>query len=223
MIMFVYFLMTSITTSTQFRGIPGPKGRQNIVAVSAFSYRSLDIFPRLGTGKDMSEVFSNSITPVAAEGEAGSSRNSSVSPQDDECSMEILEHSMESLVVSYSSEEGILMGEISQGLEVDVAEQLEPDVDLDSAIDIGDSEALIAANEGKVANRDYIAKVQEGAGDGSKEVAKRGKKRRISSRRTRKVNLSDGDRVICEIAGVQVTLVTSYSCRLVMGPGNGIC
>lgn len=99
---------------------------------------------------------------------------------------------MESLVVvSDSSEEGILMAEIPRVPEVVAAEQLEPDLDIGDE----DSEAFIAANEGEVPNEN----------DSSKEVAEKRKKRPISSRRTRRVKLSDGDRVICEIAGVQVT------------------
>lgn len=149
----------------------------------------------------MCEVASTAITPVAGVGEAASSRSFSRSPGDNEEpreSVEILERSLESLVVSDSSEEGILMGRIPRGVEGDGAEQLDEECE--------DREVLIAANESEVANSAFKAEEQEGGG---KEATEKRKKRRISSRRTRTVKLSDSGRVYCEIAGVQVTLVTS--------------
>lgn len=146
----------------------------------------------------MCEVASTAITPVAGVGEA---RSFSRSPGDNEEpreSVEILERSLESLVVSDSSEEGILMGRIPRGVEGDGAEQLDEECE--------DREVLIAANESEVANSAFKAEEQEGGG---KEATEKRKKRRISSRRTRTVKLSDSGRVYCEIAGVQVTLVTS--------------
>jgi hypothetical protein len=153
----------------------------------------------------MSENFSGSILRADGGEEAERrSRSSSGSPGANERStnsVEILEHSMESLVVSDSSEEGILMGEIPGGTEGVVAEQLEGGGSFS-----GDdsNEVIIAANEAEVANSDRKAELQDGEGSKVKR-----KKRRISSRRTRTVKLSESDRVICEIAGVQVTLVTS--------------
>lgn len=148
----------------------------------------------------MSEVFSSSITPARGGEGAGSSRSTSPGEEAEDMprGTEILEHSLESLVISDStSEEGILMGAISQ--ELHGIEQLEFDPE-DGSVTL-DTEAFIAVDEGEVAN---------GEQSSDKEPAKK-KKRRISSRRTRAVKLSDCDRVICEIAGVLVGMLQLHA------------
>lgn len=117
-----------------------------------------------------SEKLITDINSPQAQREEGSSRGSSP-----DMARPILEHSMESLIISDSSEEGTPTG---LELELESADQLE--------VDIGEEES----------------KASEGAQGG---VKTKGKKRRISSRRARKISLTSSDRVVCNKAGVQVT------------------
>lgn len=107
--------------------------------------------------------------------------------------VEILERSMDSLIVSDSSEDGgILAGKAPEDA-VDVGPDLVAVPDTDSIVeDEGDSSELILKEEPP----------REG-------VKSKKNKRRISSRRARKISLSSSDRAVCKIAGVEVTLATT--------------
>lgn len=118
------------------------------------------------------------------EGEGGGSRSSSPDPGK---SAEILEHSLESLIVSDSSEECTA----AQGFEAEgSAEQLVMGESSTGGVNADTDEEAVEAKE--------VAKEPDNKADSKR------KKRRISSRRTRRVKLSTSDIVLCEVAGVQV-------------------
>lgn len=124
----------------------------------------------------------------SAEDEGGSSRSSSPGHNDVGPSAEILEHSLESLIVSDSSEECSAQ---TRGFEAEgSAEQLE----VPGGVNAADTDE----EAGGVKEGEAEAKEVESKGESKR------KKRRISSRRTRTVKLSASDIVLCEVAGVQV-------------------
>ncbi len=144
------------------------------------------------TGSD--DAAATAVAVAIIEQEAGistASRNHSPESEDNfhtTHSMEILERSMESLIVSSdSAEEGILNGacpEIDEPAEGATA---------------GDNKEL-ESNRQPVELEPEALEVENAV-----NVAAKPKKRRISSRRTRTVKLSESDTVMCEIAGVQVS------------------
>ena len=132
-----------------------------------------------------------SLAAGGEEGEGGRSRSSS--PDNNELcrSAEILEHSLESLIVSDSSEECTAQ---TQDFEAG-----------------GSAEQLVMGEIPGGVNAD----IDEEAGEVKEELENKGeskstKKRRISSRRTRTVKLSTSDVVLCEVAGVQVQIAVMY-------------
>ena len=98
----------------------------------------------------------------------------------------ILDHSMESLILSDSSEEGITSRD-------------DLTVGLDGEVEDGAAINILGGDEGAEDTEDK----EESRGEG-KEANK--KKRRISSKRARKISLTSSDRVVCKIAGVEVSL-----------------
>ena len=128
-------------------------------------------------------------------GDAGSSRGSSP-----DGTGEILEHSMESLIVSDSSEEGATV-EAPEGLTLRLdqacqdAEQLEEE-----------TVNILCEDEEDPQFEESTAPILWGQEEG--KATTKGKKRRISSRRERKISLKASDRAVCKIAGVEVTSQT---------------
>ena len=103
----------------------------------------------------------------------------------------LLEHSMESLIVSDTSEDGILT-ENAPGNEVDCISE----------------DAVLCPDDMDAANLEEGAG-EAGSGDGvvTKENADRDnkqRKKRLSKRRGRKISLSSSDRMVSEVAGVKV-------------------
>lgn len=107
-----------------------------------------------------------------------------------------LERSMESLemVHSGSSEDCLL-----ESSPVESAEHLEDGSE--KAVSILEGRGPVV--DGSKASGEPMEPEEDGQ-DGDKKEVKR-KKRRISSRRERKISLSSSDKVVREIAGVQVT------------------
>lgn len=136
-------------------------------------------------------IDSDNITPAATELARDENSSRSSSP-DVSRSAEILEHSMESLIISDSSEGCISTENLTQNLELEVV----PD---ESVTETGRMNAGEDSG-GKVSEET----LEEQAQEEDKAAAKR-KKRRISSRRPRKISLTSSDKVVCKIAGVQVT------------------
>ena len=116
------------------------------------------------------------------------SRSSSGESRDTSPEM-ALQRSMESLemVNSGSSEECLL-----EGSPIESAEHLE------------DGSEKAVSLEGREEEESKAA-MEPDAQDGPKKEQAKGKKRRISSRRERKISLTSSDKVVCKIAGVQVT------------------
>lgn len=133
----------------------------------------------------MSDELDNCVEGPSLEGAQpildGSSGGSGGSSPD--MTKRILEHSLESLTVSDSSEEGIMI--LPRG---DSAEQLL------ACQDEPGSETAVGENKA----------TREAEDVGEDQKSAKPKKRRISSRRERKIGLSSTDRVVREIAGVQV-------------------
>ena len=136
---------------------------------------------------------------------AGEREERSCSPEEgvETQSIEILEQSMESLIVSSDScEESLLaLNEVSatQGLLDANAEDLEFPTNGVNAEESAPAAATGA--HGDVPDQELMME----EGEQAKQDAGKKKKRRLSSRRTRTVKLSESDKVVCEISGVQVT------------------
>ena len=109
-------------------------------------------------------------------------------------SIEILEQSMESLIISSDSGEDSMLVDSAtrQGLLDAGAEELE------FTSGVNTEESAPAPTRGP-------EPAEQQQDEQTKQDAGKKKKRRLSSRRTRTVKLSESDKVVCEIAGVQVT------------------
>ncbi len=147
----------------------------------------------------------NTLSTVPTGEGAGSSRGSSP-----DGTVEILEHSMESLIISDSSEEGILTEEGQEGLTLRLdlevgAEQLEVEVEAVNIL------ALAEDEEGRQFEDDSGEILLKGEAQEERKKLTKSKKRRISSRRERKISLSSSDKVVCKIAGVEVGNLTHYA------------
>lgn len=137
----------------------------------------------------------NTLSTQPSSRDGGSSRGSS--PEE---IVEILEHSMESLIVSDSSEDCILTEEVTPGL------TLRLDVEDADSEQLGNVSVNILGEE----DEEPPQFEENGEAPSKEEVQEEGKpdtkrkKRRISSRRERKISLTSSDRVVRKIAGVEV-------------------
>ena len=147
----------------------------------------------------MSEKLITSTSPAprtsSREADSGGSRSSS--PDMALCT---LEHSMESLINSDSSEECVLEGS--------------PVEDLEGTPNGNDEVIVQVVNEEESkASDEAFEDTQEEKGTGKR------RKRRISSRRERKISLTSSDKVVSKVAGVQVSLTypISSACMVCQG------